>query len=238
MGAAVGEPVSLLGSTGLPFIVLVVHVAMGIIGLGTGAVAIVARKGGTWHRRAGVIFVYSMIAMALSAVMIAAYEGAATVMSGAFTAYLVFTAFTTLQPPPRTRLPAIVLMVIAFIMSAGQFTLGIDALGRPGSHRDGVPAGMILFLASIFLLAAIGDARMIHAGGIHGARRLARHLWRMCFALFIATGSFVAQLVRMPFIPEPMRSLPVILLLSVGPLAVLLFWMWKVRLRGEPPRRP
>ena len=53
----------------------------------------------------------------------------------------------------------------------------------------------------------------------------------MCFGLFIATGSFVAQLVKMTFIPEWMRSLTVILVLAAGPLVVLLYWMWRVRLR-------
>lgn len=51
---------------------------------------------------------------------------------------------------------------------------------------------------------------MIRAGGIRGTRRLARHLWRMCFGLFIASGSFVAQLVMMKFMPAWMHSVPVI----------------------------
>jgi hypothetical protein len=90
---------------------------------------------------------------------------------------------------------------------------------------------MSFFLGTIVLLAAIGDARMIRAGGIQGTRRLARHLWRMCFGLFIASGSFVAQLVKMTFMPDWMRSLPVILVLAAAPLVVLLYWMWRVRLR-------
>ena len=90
---------------------------------------------------------------------------------------------------------------------------------------------MIFFLNTVFLLAAIGDARMIRAGGIQGTRRIARHLWRMCFGLFIASGSFVAQLTKMKFIPGWMRSLPVILILSAAPIAVLLYWMWRIRLR-------
>ena len=40
------------------------------------------------------------------------------------------------------------------------------------------------------VLAAVGDLRMIRAGGIRGAKRIARHLWRMCFSFFVATGSF------------------------------------------------
>jgi hypothetical protein len=47
----------------------------------------------------------------------------------------------------------------------------------------------------------------------------------------IATGSFVAQLVRMTFMPAWMRSVPAILVLAAGPLVILLYWMWRVRLR-------
>ena len=86
-------------------------------------------------------------------------------------------------------------------------------------------------MSSIILLAAVGDVRMIHAGGLQGTRRLARHLWRMCFGLFIATGSFVAQLVRMTFMPTWTRSIAAILVLAAGPLVVLLYWMWRVRVR-------
>ena len=46
------------------------------------------------------------------------------------------------------------------------------------------------FTASIPLLAAIGDLRMLLRGGISGTSRITRHLWRMCYGLFIATGSF------------------------------------------------
>lgn len=46
-----------------------------------------------------------------------------------------------------------------------------------------------------------------------------------------ATGSFVAQLVEMTFMPDWMRSAPVILVLAAGPLVVMLYWMWRVRLR-------
>ncbi len=31
---------------------------------------------------------------------------------------------------------------------------------------------------------------MLARGGVLGAKRIARHLWRMCFGLFIAAGSF------------------------------------------------
>jgi hypothetical protein len=84
-------------------------------------------------------------------------------------------------------------------------------------------------------LAAIGDLRVMISGLPRGGRRLARHLWRMCFALFIAAGSFfsirerVAKILPEPFTTGPMRALPILLLFGA-----MFYWMWRVR----RPRAP
>jgi hypothetical protein len=145
-------------------------------------------------------------------------------------AYLVFTAFTTVRPLQGAgRQVDIALMVLAFTLAAWGYVGAFTALDRPGNQIEGVPAGMMFFMTTIVLVAAIGDARMIRAGGIQGARRLARHLWRMSFGLFIASGSFL--LGQMKFIPEPIRVVPLIFALAVSPLVLLLYWMWRVRLK-------
>ncbi len=225
------DRLTLATSTGLPFLSLAFHVAMGVAALAAGLIAIAARKGGNWHRRAGLVFVYTMIANGISAVGISAYEGK-SIGSGALTVYLVFTAFTAFRPlPARGRGVDIALMVLAFTFAAATYLSAFTALGRPGNQLNGVPAGMLFFLGTVVLLAAIGDVRMFRAGGIYGTRRLARHLWRMCFGLFIASSSFAAQLVMMKSMPPQLRSVPMILLLGGGPLVVLLYWMWRVRLK-------
>jgi hypothetical protein len=88
-----------------------------------------------------------------------------------------------------------------------------------------------LVIGTVMLLAAIGDLRAIRAGGLRGSRRLARHLWRMCFGLFVATGSFF--LGQMKFIPEAVRIVPLLLVLAFAPILFLFYWMWRVRVRGR-----
>jgi hypothetical protein len=144
--------------------------------------------------------------------------------------YFVFTAWTAVRPLPRAGRPLdAALMMLAFALAVSEYVRGFTALGRPGSQIGGVPAGMMFFMATILLLASIGDARMVLAGGTQGTRRLRRHLWRMCFGLFMASGSFF--LGQMKFIPEPIRIVPVIFVLALSPLLVLLYWMWRVRLK-------
>jgi uncharacterized membrane protein len=227
----VTDRLTLATSTGLPFLSLAFHVAMGVVALAAGLVAIAAPKGGRWHRRAGLVFVYTMIANGITAAGISAFEGKSP-GGGVLTVYLVFTAFTAVRPLPALgRGVDIALMALASAFAAATYLGAFTALGRPGNQLNGVPAGMMFFLGTVVLLAAIGDFRMIVAGGIQGTRRVARHLWRMCFGLFIASGSFAAQLVMMKFMPPQLRSMPVILVLGGGPLVVLLYWMWRVRLR-------
>lgn len=222
------ERVTLVTSTGLPFLALAFHVATGMIALVAGFLAIAVRKGGTWHRRGGIVFVYAMLATGVTAIGIALYEGKPA--GGVVIVYFVLTAWTAVKPLPGVgRRLDITLMVLAFALATGEYVRAFTALERPGNQIEGVPAGMMFFMATIVLLAVIGDARMIRAGGIQGTRRIARHLWRMSFALFIASGSFF--LGQMKFIPEPVRIVPLLLVLGISPLVVLLYWLWRVRLR-------
>ena len=224
------ERVTLATSTGLTFLALAFHFGTGLIAIVAGFLGLAVRKGGQWHRRSGLVFVYSMIATGITAFGIAIYEGRLSNSGGILIVYLVFTAYTAVRPVPAAgRGVQIGLMVVALAFSSAMFARGFTALDHPGNQIEGVPAGMMFFLATVTMLAAIGDARMIRAGGIQGTRRLARHLWRMSFSLFIASGSFF--LGQMKFVPERIRSVPLLFVLALSPLALLLYWMWRVRLR-------
>ena len=97
-----------------------------------------------------------------------------------------------------------------------------------GSHRS--LAFVFLLAGGIALPAGIGDRRVIRAGGLRGAARLRRHLWRMCLALLIVVASFVLG----RRLPDALHILPVRLI----PLVVLVtmsVWLWRLR-QGPAPR--
>ena len=54
-------------------------------------------------------------------------------------------------------------------------------------------APSLIGVVIVATVLAIGDIRMIINRGIVGIQRLARHLWRMCFALLFAVISFAFQ---------------------------------------------
>jgi len=220
---------------------LPIHVAAGGLAIVLGAVALSVKKGGTIHRRSGLLFVYAMLVMAGSASIMALRNGISdgNVMAGLMTAYFVGTALTTVRPasPSTRRINAAALtfaLMLALVASVG----GVRAINSPRLSPGGVPfrtIGVMSFvLATVLLVAAIGDVRVMRACVLRGGPRLARHLWRMCFALFIAAGSFFSIRARVArVLPEPlttgrMRALPILLL-----FAAMFYWLWRVR--GQRP---
>ena len=221
--------VTIATSSGPLWVALLIHFGGGLVGLLSGLVAIAASKGGRLHRRAGLVFVFAMITGGSFAAGIALYErNYGSLIGGIFTAYLVFTAFTTVRPLVGRNARAVQVALALLVSGLALTELAFGALAINNPVR-GVPTPMIFFVGSIALLAAIGDWRLLWAGSIAGARRIARHLWRMCFGLFIASGSFFFGQVK--FLPGALRIAPLLTALGVAPLIVLLYWMWRVRLR-------
>lgn len=222
--------------------ILAVHVAGGTLGLVSGAAALSFRKGSRWHALAGKVFVASMLAMAAGAIPLAFWKHeAGNVIGGIFTFYLILTAWLTARRTEGTagKLGWVVLLIPVAVGVVNWYA-GIEKLRSPGPPTDGVPAGMNLFLGSVMLLAAVGDVRMLLRGGIEGSARIARHLWRMCFGLFIASGSFFlgpsnrplrflsAMGLHQHFLKTVLRQ-EVLLFLAVLPLLLLIFWLIRVR---------
>jgi hypothetical protein len=86
---------------------------------------------------------------------------------------------------------------------------------------------MRFFMGSVMLLAAAGDIRILVRGGVSGAKRIVRHLWRMCFGFFIATGSFF--LGQQQVFPAWLRGSSVLFIPALLPLVMLIFWLFRIR---------
>jgi hypothetical protein len=79
------------------------------------------------------------------------------------------------------------------------------------------------------LLAGAGDLRVMRSGALRGAPRIARHLWRMSFALFIAALSFFIG--QADELPAALRIFPLLALPVLAVLGTMLYWLWRVRFR-------
>jgi hypothetical protein len=116
--------------------------------------------------------------------------------------------------------------LIVVAVGAFNMTYGLEAAMSQTGLKYGYPPGPYLFLGSVALLAAAGDVRRLVRGGIVGAQRIARHLWRMCFGLFIAASSVF--LARQQLLPVLLRKAGVLFFLSFRPLILMIFWLVRV----------
>jgi len=102
----------------------------------------------------------------------------------------------------------------------------IEAAQSPTGTKGRSAASDFVVPFAVATLAAIGDARLLLRGGLRGAQRIGRHLWRMCFALFIASAAiFVA---RPQLFPALLSKTHVLLVLGIFPLALMVFWLARV----------
>ena len=208
-----------------------VHIGAGTAGIISGFIALYATKGAKLHRRVGMVFVYAMLTAAVLGGLIAALRGVAptiNIPASVLTAYLVLTALTTVRPPfPGSRALALALMTVALGMGTVLLTWTLQAAAA-GGRQAGFAFTYGLF-AFVGMTGGISDWRVIRSGALKGAARLGRHLWRMCFALFIAALSFFIGQAKV--FPEPIRIRPLLAMPVLLVLATMFYWLWRVRIR-------
>jgi hypothetical protein len=205
--------------------ILYLHIAGGSVAIVSGTMALAFRKGGRAHVLAGNVFFVSMLVMASIGALVAPFlltaQGDPKLFdsaAGFFTCYLVVTSWLTVRRKPGT----IGRSEMAAFLFAALLAAAIVLIGT----GKGDPSGYYA-MGAIIALAAAFDLKVILNRGISGGPRIARHLWRMCLALFVAVGSFFLGQQRV--MPEFMQGSP---WLSVPPLAVLaamLFWLLRMR---------
>lgn len=207
---------------------VIVHIVAGSLALIAGMIALFARKGATWHRRSGMVFAIAMLVMtSTGAVMAALRTERISILAGVLTFYLVCTGVLAVRKPvEESRGTLTVFMLAAFAVAIAGYAIGFDVHANP---KMAGWAPMFFVFASVALIAALLDARLLWVGTLQGARRLTRHLWRMGLALTIANLSFFlgqAEFIPAPFNHPGLRALPV--LLSLG---MTIYWVARVNVK-------
>lgn len=207
---------------------LVLHAFTGSVAVLAGAVALGTKKGGAWHHMAGKWFLITMLIMGMSGVVIAYQKPMMiSVIAGAFTCYLVLSSWMTMKTPANTLSRwDYAFPVVGLLIGVAGVIYGLEARYSETGLKDGFSAEPYFFFAALALLAGCLDLRIVINRGLSGAHRLARHLWRMCFALYIAVGSLFAQGTKS--LPTSVRE-SVFMSVPENLVALLLvFWLIRV----------
>jgi|CXWL01.1.fsa_nt_gi uncharacterized membrane protein len=214
-------------------VILPIHIAAGTLGVLTGAAALLFHKGSGPHRVAGAVFVLSMLIMAASASILAVMRPQpGLVVGGLMTIYFIATAWVAgRRKDGKTGgfeiVAFLAALALALVIGMGAYALATGETKAPNPVFPYVLYG----ISSAMTLAAVADLSVILRRGLIGAQRIARHLWRMCFGLLIAVGSFAAQGAEAlpPGVPRAellASSMILVLLVMLHWLVRVLFTNW------------
>ncbi|MBH9577290.1 hypothetical protein [Inhella proteolytica] len=226
-------------------VVLYLHIGAGTVGLLSGAAAFVFRKGSRGHRLACNVFVISMLIMAAIGAAAAPFlptPERASVIAGVLTFYLVLSSWAAVKRKPGSigAFDYGLLGTSLTVVGASAYLMSLAAQS-PTGKLDGQPAAAFVMFLVIGSLAAVGDLRLILQRGVMGAMRLARHLWRMTVAFFIAANAlFLGQ---QQVFPKALQGSFWLMLPALLILGLLAYWLphmgWGAWRRQAPrPGKP
>jgi hypothetical protein len=204
-------------------IVFWIHLAGGLTALAAGALAASARKGGRLHARAGNVFIVAMLALAATATVLDWLKPEpGPGVGGLFVAYFVTTSWMTARRRDGTTGRFEIVAGVAALLTAAALFWG----ALTGETTPAGP-GPIFAIGTLCLLAGLGDLRAVLGGPLTPRQRIIRHLWRMCLAFFVATGSFF--LGQQDVLPAAMRGTLAQFAMAFAPLALIPFWLLRIR---------
>jgi hypothetical protein len=218
--------------------ILALHIAGGTVSVLSGGATLCFRKGSRLHRRAGIVFVVAMLTMATCALYLAVAKlQIPNILGGVLTLYFVTTAWLTVKR--KEQAPGLFdwgALLFVLTIAATQIALATQAALSASGKKYGYRPAFYFVFGGLALLSAAGDIRMLLGRGLSATQRLARHLWRMCFALFVATGSLF--LARPHLFPVFMRKSGMLMVLGFGPLVLMIFWLVRIRFMKTARKPP
>ncbi len=213
---------------------LAAHILAGLAGLTSGLAAIAARKGGPGHGRAGKVYLVAMLTMTASAAVLTLWEpDRLTLISALWTAYLVVSAYRAAwNRHGETQLIDWALLLVGTACAALFLNGGMIARSSPDGEFQGMSSVAFFVFGAVASLAALLDAATALRPLRDMRARIGRHLWRMCAAYFLAaTSLFLGQQDDVfPF----MAGSPILLAPSLLTLAVIAFWLARMRFAQSP----
>ena len=179
-------------------LLLLLHILAGSVALVIAPLAMIARKGGTWHRRWGTVFVLGMATVALSAFVLGPYfHDLFLVAIGVLSGYLVFAAWRAARAHDRVTpvdvaaaagvvVAGCALLLLAYFAHSGftavLATFGVVCvyLGAKDLYRQSRPAPRKAWMyrhLTLMLAGYIAAVSAFSAVNLHMIPLVARWIW-------------------------------------------------------------
>lgn len=215
------------------------HIAGGAIGMITGVVALASRKGQSVHRKAGAVFFLAMFTAYAIGAGVAPFLQTGqrpNVVAGIMALYLLISGtMAARQRDVKAGVPEVIGLIVALAITAAGVTFMQMGAASPTGTVDGSPPPAFFLFTVAGAFAAAGELHVLVRKQLSRVSRIARHLWRMCFSLFIASGSFF--LGQQQVFPKAVQDSVLLYVLALAPLPIMLFWLGKVRFDDWRRRR-
>ncbi|MEM6721573.1 MAG: DUF2306 domain-containing protein [Bacteroidota bacterium] len=196
-----------------------IHAIMGSIAFITGFIAILTKKGNNAHKKSGIVFYYTMLFSALSALVIAVlpkHENAFLFTVGIFSSYFIISGYRALRfkkPNPKVWIDKI----IAIIM----LITGICMILYPVIKTGNIHIVLAVF-GSLGIVFSIRDLILLQHPKKLRKHWLKFHIGKMMGGYISAVTAFVVVNQLIPgvagwFVP------------SIVGTAYMNYWFWKLR---------
>ena len=214
------------------------HIGGGAVGLLSGTVTVIARKGSRLHRLSGRVFLLSMFVAYFVAACVAPFleDGQRPNFVAAILAlYLLVSGILAARRKIfRAGRAEVVGLLVAITVTALGGVFMYMGVHSPTGTVDGSPPQAFVLFMSVGVMAGVGEVSALLRRTLSRQARIIRHLWRMCVSFFIASGSlFLGQ---PQVFPDSFNQSFAPVALAFAPLLVGLFWVIRVKFLGLDTR--
>jgi len=211
--------------------VLAIHTVAGTIALCSGFLALFVAKGAKLHRASGNVFCIAMIGMGAGASYLGVLQDSSgDVITGILVIYLMLTAWATVRRQPGSVgvIEQVGFAIVLLSALASAWSVYMASTSESGSYNGS--STMVHAIGLVVLtLMTIGDLNNLLKKGLSGKARILRHLWRMCFAVFLAAGPiFIARVHVFPDLLSTPPGRYLLFAIPEVPLLLMLYWLVRI----------